>query len=85
VTSGPGRRDGGYTPLMRRLVAALLLVTTGLALAGCQRSLFPKNAPRTQYETYDRMRNRYTPLEEMDVFGQPRPALRARLSPQTLQ
>jgi hypothetical protein len=70
---------------MRRSAAAVLLVLTVPALVGCQRSLFPKNTPRTQYETYDRLRNRYTPLEETDVFGQPRPALRARLSPQTLQ
>jgi len=55
----------------------LLLAVT--CLAGCQRGLFPENSPRTQFDTYDRMRNRYTPLEEPDVFGNPQPALRARL------
>jgi hypothetical protein len=60
----------------------LAMVATG-ALAGaggCVKPLFPPDAPRTQYETYDRMRNRYMPLEEPDVFGRPQPALRARLS-----
>jgi hypothetical protein len=66
--------------MMRRIVASLLLVSVALGTFGCQRSLFPKNAPRTQFETYDRLRNRYVPLEEPDVFGQPQPALRARLS-----
>jgi hypothetical protein len=53
---------------------------SALGLCGCVKPLFPKNAPRTQFETYDRMRNSYTPLEEPDVFGNPQPALRARLS-----
>lgn len=51
------------------------------SLQGCQKALFDKDAPRTQYETYDRMRNRAAPLEEPDVFGNPQPALRARLAP----
>jgi len=50
-----------------------------LAGTGCQKSLFPKQAPRTQFETYDLMRQRYVPLEAPDVFGEPKPALRARL------
>jgi len=64
---------------MRTLLARILPVLA-LALCGCQKPLFPKSAPRTQYEAYDRMRSRYTPLEEPDVFGNPQPALRARLS-----
>lgn len=48
-------------------------------LSGCVRPLFPEDKPRTQFESYDRMRSRYVPLEEPDVFGTPRPALRARL------
>lgn len=63
--------------------ASLLVMGVGLCggLGGCYKPLFPRDAPRTQYETYDRMRSRYTPLEEPDVFGNPQPALRARLSP----
>jgi len=66
--------------IRRRLRTCVLLALLAAAgLAGCQRGLFPDNAPRTQFDTYDRMRNRYTPLEEPDVFGNPQPALRARL------
>lgn len=68
-----------YTSCMRWKLMIILLVTMGGA-AGCQKSLFPKDAPRTQFETYDRVRSRYVPLEEPDAFGNPQPALRARLS-----
>ena len=50
-------------------------------LTGCQKVLFPQDSPRTQYETYDQMRQKFQPLEVTDVFGTPQPALRARLSP----
>lgn len=52
---------------------------TALTAVGCQRSLFVNNQPRTQFDTYQRMRQIYIPLEEPDVFGNPQPALRARL------
>jgi len=64
--------------LASRAVAPLLLLTI---LGGCQKILFNPDDPRTQFEVHDRMRQRYIPLEEQDVFGQPQPALRARLSP----
>lgn len=51
-----------------------------MLLGGCQRALFPESSPRTQFETYDRMRQRYVPTEEPDVFGNPQPALRERLT-----
>jgi len=70
----------GYTAAMRVLAIVSLFVTATSLLGGCQKALFPKDAPRTQFETYDRMRNRYAPLEEPDVFGNPQPALRSRLS-----
>jgi hypothetical protein len=67
----------------RRLARGILPLVVGAAicsaLAGCYKPLFPPEAPRTQFETYDRMRSRYVPLEEPDVFGTPQPALRARL------
>lgn len=59
------------------MIIALLGV---VLLAGCHRALFPDNEPRTQFEVYDRMRSGYVPLEEPDVFGQPQPALRNRLT-----
>jgi hypothetical protein len=68
--------------IIRRRVQLLLLAGVALASAGgCQKVLFDKKSPRTQFETHDRLRQRYVPLEEEDVFGNPQPALRARLSP----
>lgn len=63
-------------------LAALLAAAAAVAAAtgGCQRVLFPSDLPRNQFETHDRMRQRYIPLEEPDVFGRPQPALRARLT-----
>jgi hypothetical protein len=63
-----------------RIMRIILMLAMLCGIGGCYRPLFPKTAPRTQYETYDRMRNRVAPLEEPDVFGNPQPALRARLS-----
>ena len=66
-----------------RAVAVLGVVVSGVVvLGGCQRALIPSDLPRSQFETYDRMRQRYVPLEEPDVFGTPQPALRARLGAQ---
>jgi hypothetical protein len=53
------------------------------AASGCQKPLFPENAPRTQFEKFDTMRSGSAPTEEPDVFGTPQPALRARLTPKT--
>lgn len=64
---------------MTAIAAAMLGLGT---LSGCQRALFPADAPRTQFELHDRIHNRYTPTEVPDVFGNPQPALRARLSRQ---
>jgi hypothetical protein len=67
----------------RRDRLALVPIAFGvLAIGGCYKPVFPPNQPRTQFETYDRMRQRYVPLEEPDVFGTPQPALRARLGQQ---
>jgi len=67
------------TALLCAGVAALSV----FGLTACQRALFPSDLPRNQFETHDRMRQAYTPLEEPDVFGTPQPALRARLTQQT--
>jgi hypothetical protein len=63
-----------------RALALLGLLAAAFAAGGCQRVLFPSDMPRNQFETHDRMRQRYVPLEEPDVFGRPQPALRARLT-----
>ena len=58
----------------------MLLLSVPLFATGCRKSLFPEGTPRTQYEAHDRMRRREAPLKEPDAFGNPQPALRARLS-----
>lgn len=72
-------RDGGAIGARTRLVVLVMLAVA--AAAGCNKPLFPENSARTQFETYDRLRQQSTPLEEEDEFGQKRPALRARLAP----
>jgi energy-converting hydrogenase Eha subunit F len=71
---------GGYTVAMLRLVLLLLLAGLTLMCGGCQQALFPKDAPRHQFEVHNQLRGRSVPLQEPDVFGNPQPALRARLS-----
>jgi len=66
----------------RGIAAVAAIVVALVGGAGCQKSLFPPNQPRTQFEAYEIMRQRYVPLEEPDVFGTPRPAVRARLTPE---
>jgi hypothetical protein len=73
------RASASSRPLFAAISAGLLAI---VVLGGCQRALFPSDLPRSQFETYDRMRQRYVPLEEPDVFGTPQPALRARLGAQ---
>ena len=71
-------------PRPRTLPAAMAAALAALgAAAGCQKPLFPENAPRTQFEKFDTMRSGSAPTEEPDVFGATQPALRARLTPKT--
>ncbi len=65
---------------IQNIKSAILLVLWLSCCPGCVKPLFPQDQPRNQFETYDKMRNRAAPLEEPDVFGNPQPALRARLS-----
>jgi len=60
-------------------VVAAFLAT----LAGCQRPLFNDKDPRSQFDTYDKLRQQNQSLLVPDEFGNPQPALRARLSPQS--
>lgn len=75
----------GTPARFRSRTAWSLVVAVGFAAVvgstGCQKLLFKPDDPRTQFEVHDRMRQRYIPIEEEDVFGEPQPALRARLSP----
>jgi hypothetical protein len=78
--SRSAQRKRDILPTMRRisLPAVLLLVT--LVGTGCQQALFPRDAPRHQFQAHQQMRGEYRPLQEPDLFGNPQPALRARLS-----
>jgi hypothetical protein len=64
---------------VRRLKMCLMLLVLAAATTGCRRAMFPKSAPRTQFQTYDAMRHGEAPLTEPDAFGHPQPALRNRL------
>jgi hypothetical protein len=64
---------------LHQILPVLLLGVGILGQSACQRALFPKKEPRTQFETYEQMRQKFVPLEQPDVFGEPKPALRARL------
>lgn len=63
----------------------LMLIVGGMvgvtAVAGCNKPLFPNDAPRTPYERYQALRGRQRPLYELDQLGNPQPALRERLEP----
>jgi len=62
-----------------RSLRSMGLMLAVLSACGCQRTLFRENTPRTQFQTHDQMRQRYVPTEVPDAFGNPQPALRARL------
>ncbi|MSR33890.1 MAG: hypothetical protein EXS12_03695 [Phycisphaerales bacterium] len=62
---------------------AMGCVLCAIGVGGCQKVLFPENEPRNQFERSDNLRDRFTPITESDVFGNPKPALRARLTPPT--
>ena len=68
-----------------RRVGFLVFMSMGCMMwvGGCQKVLFPESEPRNQFERSDNLRDRFTPVTEPDVFGNPKPALRARLSPPT--
>lgn len=66
---------------MRAAWAFCLAFCVLLALAGCQKSPFARDLPRTPYERYQLLRGGAPPQSELDTFGNKRPALRARLVP----
>ncbi|MHC5114492.1 MAG: hypothetical protein ACYTGP_08710 [Planctomycetota bacterium] len=74
MSRGGGRRRAGFALTL----GGLILV--GASTSGCVRSLFLKETARNQFETYDRMRQRDVDPVQPDVFGNPQPNLRARLS-----
>lgn len=68
--------------MIRLKVACLTLLGIGLVMqTGCIRSPLSSDLPRTPYGRYQALRGGEPPQEELDTFGNPRPALRARLQP----
>lgn len=61
---------------------SIFSVMMGLSLiAGCEKPLFVKQAPRTPYERYQVLRGRERAATRQDVYGSEEPALRERLKP----
>lgn len=63
------------------MASGVLLVSAALLLPGCSKSPLNSDLPRTPYGRYQALRGGEPPQEELDTFGNSRPALRARLSP----
>ncbi|MCB9840320.1 MAG: hypothetical protein H6809_01545 [Phycisphaeraceae bacterium] len=69
----------------RRNTAAALFVPVAIltgalfAAGGCQHSLFKRGVHRSQFETYDTIRNRHAPDSFEDEFRSRRINLRGRL------
>ena len=70
-------------PVILGLSVSFAVVLALGVLGGCQRRLFNEKDPRNQFETHDRLRQDFTPLEFPNEFGEMQPALRARLAPRT--
>ena len=86
--SGSGRLNSNTTTNCGRVTGFTISIAMACAICmlevgGCQKVLFPESEPRNQFERSDNLRDRFTPVTEPDVFGNPKPALRARLSPPT--
>jgi len=67
---------------MIRMGRVLIGATAGLVwLGGCGTNPLYTELPRTPYGRYQDLRGGEPPQEELDSFGNSRPALRARLRP----
>lgn len=68
-------------PPRRSPATGLLLVLAGVWLAGCGKPLLSAQDERSQYDRYDRVRNKFAPQYVLDEFGREQPNLRGRLEP----
>lgn len=75
------RRHTTATRLLRPALALSLLAGAALVTAGCAKPLFPRDRARSQYESYDAVRNQAAPRYRFDEFGRSTPNLRGRLAP----
>ena len=56
-----------------------LVGAIGAALPGCAKPLFPADGTRTQFQSYDMVRNQHEPDYLYDEYGRRTPNLRGRL------
>ncbi|MSR69408.1 MAG: hypothetical protein EXS17_03585 [Phycisphaerales bacterium] len=75
--------SASHSARTQAIVLAANALLIGALLSGCQKPLFPEKNSRSQFETYDSLRQQNQQLVIPDEFGNPQPALRARLTPQT--
>lgn len=65
----------------RGLAAGAALTLLAIGLAGCGKPLFSERDERSQFDRYDRVRNKFAPQYVYDEFGREQPNLRGRLTP----
>ncbi len=68
-------------PLTLRIALLAAMASTAAGLGGCSRPLLSPNDERSQYDRYDRVRNKYSDQYVEDAYGVRSPNLRGRLSP----
>ncbi len=71
-----------HVRITQSVVCIVILSIITAATTGCQKPLFNEKNPRNQFDTYDTLRQQNQQLLIPDEFGNPQPALRARLAPQ---
>lgn len=74
--SRPRGRSRGLVWLLGALAGA-----AAVCLSGCGKPLLSAEDERSQYDRYDRVRNKFAPQYVMDEFGREQPNLRGRLQP----
>lgn len=73
-------RNGSIKPRAALLIL-LALSAAHAPLAGCAKPLLSPTDERTQYDRYDRVRNKFAQQYIEDEYGRRQPNLRGRLSP----
>jgi hypothetical protein len=64
-----------------RVASGLALLWVLGLMVGCEKPLFPKDAPRSPYERYQMLRGQQRPMTTENAYGGEVPAVRERLRP----